>query len=141
MWTPSAESSINGPKSFVDCFEKMRLGISLQSMGFSQESTEGKIRRFCYRWRFANSFDGLNLVDYHDDTVLGYSGLAKVFFSFSVLERFLELINEKWHNCVKFITPREIDTLYSLYQKTDIGDRLTDFLIERANDRLKKEIS
>ncbi len=139
-WQPSPESTRNGPDSFVECFEKLDSGFSLQEMGFTSDTTLGQIRRFCYRWRFANSFKGLELKDYHESTIMGYTALTKVFFTFSVLERFVKFIGQEWHSCASLIPQKDIDTLNQLFHPTDYNDGLTHFLSERVNYRLNQRL-
>lgn len=97
--------------------------------------------RFVNRYRMAVRFKGVSLEGFGIETQKGYSALTRVFLSWSVFERYMELCGI-WHPYAKFFrhVPRqELSALTKLILRNDPGKKLFDFLRHHLKDDLHKK--
>lgn len=138
---PNSSTCKNAPKSFKTCFENLNKDKTLIQMGFPKTTSAGEVWRFCIRWRFANSFEGVILKEYTNDTINGYSSLVKVFLAFSVFERYLVMVGKsKWYKSNNIFDTETTNSICELFLKTNKNNTLIDFLIKNADKQLKERL-
>ena len=119
-------------------FCRLPMEFDLRSIGIMQ--TRGDVNRFRARFRAASSFRGLNLEGFSPSTSRGYASFCRVLFVYSAFESFLRLIGkEPWEVGSLLEEHGSIDTLSNL-RALDSDHSFYEFIHERVNNRLKKEL-
>ena len=90
--------------------------------------------RFANRYRMAVRFRGISLEDFGDETEAGYSALTRVFFAWSVFERYSELAGDPppYRQLLSLVPRIKLAELADHIERHDPQRRLFDFLYEQS---------
>lgn len=102
--------------------------------GFQEEI--GQINRWAARFRAANSFTGITLVDYKtDETIHGYSALVHSTLVWSAFERYLRLIGQKQGTCSELLETYDPDSIANTIRTIDIDTQLYSYIRSKVDGK------
>ncbi len=90
--------------------------------------------RFANRYRMAARFQGLSLEGFEEETEAGYSALTRVFLTWSVFERYSELVGDPspYKQLLSLVPRISFAELADHIERHDPERRLFDFLYEQS---------
>ncbi|NNC90611.1 MAG: hypothetical protein HKN82_19310 [Akkermansiaceae bacterium] len=90
--------------------------------------------RFANRFRMAVRFRGISLAEFGEETEAGYSALTRVFFVWSVFERYSELAGDPppYRQLLSLVPRIKLAALADHIERHDPERRLFDFLYEQS---------
>jgi hypothetical protein len=105
------------------------------------KGSESDVARWNSRVRLARNFRGLDIADYSDRTLKGYSALFQVFLTHSALERYLTIIDVKEDRLEPLLRPYNPDKTIKEFFSHDKKGKFFDFLHKRVNQKLQKQLT
>jgi len=114
-------------------------GHSPEQMGL--KATAGDIVRWASRVKLARNFRGLQVEQYSERTLLGYSGFFRVFLTHSALERYLPIIGLTERELLEALRPHDPHVSIRQFFVGDRSGKLFNFLHSRLNQKLKNNLA
>jgi hypothetical protein len=116
----------------------LREGHKPEQMGLN--GTPGEIARWSSRVKLARNFRGLQVDEYSEQTLLGYSAFFQVFLTHSALERYLPIVGLTDDDLKDALLPYQPHEPIKQFFALDRSGKLFDFLHSRLNSKLRSNL-
>jgi hypothetical protein len=113
-------------------------GHTLEQMGL--RGTVGDVTRWSSRVKLARNFRGLQVEDYSEQTLRGYSGFFQVFLTHSALERYLPIVGLTENDLKEALLPHKPEEPIRRFFALDRAGKLFDFLHTRVRPKLRANL-
>lgn len=115
---------------FTGAEELLAGAKNARCMGY--KGSRGDFFRFVHRFRLAQSFQGVMLEGYQDNTAEAYGAMNKLFLMWSTFEMYCHLCGQQFHKMFGGYPKRKTHELAGRYRELDNDGLLLDFLIEQT---------
>jgi hypothetical protein len=117
----------------------LKEGHNPEQMGL--KGTAGDVARWSSRVKLARNFRGLQVDEYSEPTLLGYSSFFQVFLTHSALERYLPMVGLKDDDLKDALLPYNPHEPIKQFFALDRSGKLFDFLHSRLNSKLRNNLT
>jgi hypothetical protein len=116
----------------------LKEGHTPERMGL--RGTVGDVTRWTARVRLARNFRGLEVEDYSEQTLRGYSAFFQVFLTHSALERYLPIVGLTDRDLKDALLPHKPEEPIRQFFALDRSGKLFDFLHARLKPKLQANL-